>query len=313
MTDLVRRGPEALDTARHDRVTADLAAAWLSSLRTPSTRSAYAHDLEQWAGWLSDHDGPGVLAARFPHVEAYARWMREAEAPTPKPTTQARRLASVSSFYRYAVKAGVIDRNPAAPELVDRPSTGADYVKLTPALTQAEVDRLMAATTGPQDRALVLLLSTTGMRVSEALSVDVDAITTEQGHTVVTVTGKGGKVNTAPLVPALLVEVDAIRADRPTGPLFTAEHGHRMTRQGAARVLTRLANRARLGKPVSPHMLRASAITNALADGVAPAVVQSMARHSNLSTTMRYDRAVYSLDTHPAYRLAAGLASARAS
>jgi integrase/recombinase XerD len=313
MSDLVPVSLADLDRARTDRVAADLAAAWLSSLRSPSTRAGYAADFARWAGWLADHDGPAILAARFLHVEAYARYMREVEEPTPKPTTQARRLAAVSSFYRYAVKCEAIDRNPAHPELVDRPPTGPDHVKLTPALTEAEIDRLLVAASGPQDRALVLLLSTTAMRVSEALSLNVDTITTERGHTVVTVTGKGGKVNTAPIVPRLSVDLDAIRQERTTGPLFTAEHGGRMTRQGAARVLTRLGHRAGLGKPVTPHMLRASAITNALDDGVPPAVVQHMARHSSLSTTMRYNRAAYSLDVHPAYRLATRLASVRAS
>lgn len=308
MTDLVRQGPGALDTSRSERATADLAAAWLSSLRTTSTRSAYRHDLGRWAAWLSEHDGPALLSARFPHVEAYARWLREVEGC--KATTQARRLAALSSFYAYCRKAGALDHNPAASELVSRPPTGPDHVKLTPALSPSEVARLLAAGDGPQDSALVLLLASTGIRVSEALSIDLDAITTERGHAVVTVTGKGGKVNTVPLVPRLAVEVERIRAGRPTGPLFVAEHGGRMTRQGAARALTRMGNRARLGKPVSPHMLRASAITSALADGVALDRVQRMARHSDPRTTMRYNRAADDLDAHPAYRLADGIAAA---
>lgn len=308
MTDLVRQGPGALDTSRSERIAADLAAAWLSSLRTESTRNAYRHDLGRWAAWLAEHDGPALLAARFPHVEAYARWLREIEGC--KPTTQARRLAAVSSFYAYCRKAGALDHNPAAPELVSRPPTGPDHVKLTPALTPAEVSRLLAAADGPQDRALVLLLASTAVRVSEALSIDLESITTERGHAVVVVTGKGAKVNTVPLVPRLAAEVERIRADRSHGPLFIGRDGERMTRQGAARALTRMGNRARLGKPVSPHMLRASAITNALADGVGLDRVQRMARHSDPRTTMRYNRAADDLDAHPAYRLADGIAAA---
>lgn len=313
MSDLVPVSRADLDRARTDRVAADLAAAWLSSLRSPSTRAGYAADFARWAGWLADHDGPAILAARFLHVEAYARYMREVEEPTPKPTTQARRLAAVSSFYRYAVKCEAIDRNPADPALVDRPPTGPDHVKLTPSLTPSEVARLLVAASGPQDRALVLLLSCTGMRVSEALSLDLDDLATERGHTVVTVTGKAAKINTAPVVPRLLVEVEAIRADRITGPLFTGQHGGRMTRQGAARVLTRLGHRAGLDKPITPHMLRAAAITNALADGVSLDRVQRMARHSDPRTTMRYNRAADDIESHPAYRLADGITSALAS
>lgn len=299
-----------LDRERSGRVLQNLTAAWVSSLRSPSTRSAYAHDFAEWVAWLAEHNGPDVLAARFPHLEAWDRHLAEVQGV--RPTTRARRLSAVSSFYRYALKAGAIDRNPA--DLVDRPATGTDHVKLTPALTTAEVAALVRAGSGAQDRALVMLLASTGLRVSEALAVTLDAITTERGHVVVTVTGKGGKVNTVPVAPMILAEVEHLRAgrDTTTGPLFLAEHGGVMTRQGAARVLTRLAYRSGLGRPVTPHMLRATAITNALADGIPLEVVQRMARHSDPRTTVRYNRAAEDLDTHPAYRLAAGIADALA-
>lgn len=299
-----------LDARRLDGLADDLAAAWLSSLHSPATRAAYERDWLRFAAWLSEVRGPAVLAVSFPLVEAYARHMREVEQPAKRPTTQARRLAAVSSFYRYAVKAGVLDRNPAAAELVDRPPTGPDHVRLTPALTPADVAELLAASSNPQDRALVLLLGSTGMRVTEALSIDLDAITTERGHAVVVTTGKGGKAGTTPLVPALQAEVDAVRAIRTSGPLFVAEHGGRMTRQGAQRALARLAHRAGLGKPVTPHMLRATAITSALQAGVALDRVQRMARHSDPRTTVRYHRAADDLDEHPAYRLAGVFAEA---
>ena len=309
--DLVRVPRADLDARRHDRRADDLAAAWLSSLRSPATRAAYASDWQRFTAWLSEVEGPPVLAVSFPLVETYARWMRDRERL--RPTTQARRLAAVSSFYRYAVKCKAVDRNPAAAELVDRPPTGTDHVKLTPALSPAEVAQLLAAGSSPQDRALVLLLGSTGMRVTEALSVDLDAITTERGHAVVTVTGKGGKVNTVPLVPALVVEVDAIRSARSSGPLFTGKHGGRMTRQGAQRALTRMANRAGIGKGVTPHQLRATAITSALRAGIPLDRVQRMARHSDPRTTVRYNRAADDLDEHPAYRLASTYAAALAS
>lgn len=308
-TEIVTTTDTRQDLAAHSgSVLRNLAAAWESSLRTPATRSAYRHDLGLWAAWLAEHDGPLVLAASFAHLEAWDRYMREVE--DLRPTTRARRLAAVASFYRYALKAGVIDRNPA--DLVDRPATGPDHVKLTPALTEPELAALVAAGESAQDRALALLLASTGLRVSEALRVTLDAITTERGHAVVTVTGKGGKVNTVPVAPMILAEVEALAVERGsgTGPVFLAEHGGPMTRQGAARALTRLAHRAGLGRPVTPHMLRASAITNALQDGIPLERVQSMVKHSDPRTTIRYNRAAEDLDTHPAYRLAANIAAA---
>lgn len=309
-TEIAPRTPAGtLDLDRAERTLHNLRSAWESSLRTDSTRTAYRHDFGLWVEWLAEQAGaPHPLGAAFVHLEAWDRVMRDGGEV--RPTTRARRLAAVASFYRYAVKAGVLDRNPA--DLVDRPATGPEHVKLTPALTEGEVGALVAAGQSAQDRALVLLLASTGLRVSEALRVTLDAITTERGHAVVTVTGKGGKVNTVPLVPMLAAEVADIAAERgsASGPLFLGDLGQPMTRQGAARALTRLAHRSGLGRPVSPHMLRASAITNALAGGVALDRVQRMVRHSDPRTTMRYNRAAEDLDAHPAYRLADGIAAA---
>lgn len=311
-TDIAVRPAEVATSERADVALALLLSAWEDSLRSPSTRSAYRHDVGVWVQWLTEHNGPHPLAVGRAHVNAWARDMREQAEPVLAPTTQARRLAAVSSFYRFAEDAGALDRNPA--ERVTRPRTGPDHVKLTPALTESEAAALVAAGESAQDRALVILLASTGLRVSEALQLALDGITTERGHAVATVHGKGGKVNTVPVVPALAAEVDRIRSERgtTTGPLFVAEHGGPMTRQGAARALTRMAHRAGLGRSVSPHMLRATAITNATLAGIPLERVQRMARHADPRTTMRYNRAAEDLDSHPAYVLASRLADALA-
>jgi site-specific recombinase XerD len=86
--------------------------------------------------------------------------------------------------------------------------------------------------------------------------------------------------------------------------------GVELTRHGATRILARLAHRAALGKNVSPHMLRASSVTNALVAGVPLHIVQAMANHADPKTTHRYYRAANNLDTHAAYTLGQGLSAA---
>lgn len=312
-TDLATTRATVATSSNGEAAYRQLVGLWLTTRRTDSTREAYARDWQAWEEWL-ENTGAHPMTATTLHIDTWAADLRTTPVRNGRPlavTTQARRLSAVASFYAFAVRSGALSVNPAM--LVDRPSTGPDYVKLTPALTSAEVVALVAAGSTAQDRVLVRLLATTGMRVSEALSIDLEDLTTERGHTVVTVTGKGRKVNTAPLVPAIAEDLAVITADRDgTGPLFLSEEtGERMTRQGAARALTRMGNRAGLGRPVSPHMLRAGAVTNALRDGVPLDRVQAMARHADPRTTMRYNRAAEDLDSHPAYRLAELMAAAR--
>lgn len=299
-----------LDTATNPaQVWAEVFTRWESSLRSPATRAAYLGDVARFTSWISEHTDRNPLEVRWADVDAWSTYMRETEQPRPAVTTQARRLAAVSSLYRFAVKAGALRANPADASLVDRPPTGPDYVRLTPALSEREVSRLLAAAGGPQDRVLVRLMHETGWRVSEALSLTWENMDTEQGEQVLSCVGKGGKINTAPVSQWLARELADLKAERDTatGPVFVAEHGGPMTRQGVARVLDRLAYRADLDRKVTPHVLRATFATQCDRQGVPVTRVQRAMRHSDPRTTMRYVRANDDLATHPAHLLAASL------
>ena len=299
----------ALERTSTDLVTSAVASAyellvrqWLDTRRTPSTRDAYRNDWRAWERFLSTLE-VHPLAVTFLHLERWDLEMREPVEGRPlAPSTRARRLSTAASFYRYAVKAGAIDRNPA--DLVDRPQAGVDHVKLTPSIDRDQLAALTAAGESAQDRLLVLLLARTGLRISEALGVDLEDLTTEGAHTAVTVVGKGGKLNTVPLPPSVVAELEEIRRTRSSGPLFVSEvTGERMTRQGAARALTRMRNRAGITAEVHPHVLRSTFVTEALREGSPLERVQRAVRHSDPRTTMRYYRAAEDLDLHPAYLL----------
>ncbi len=282
--------------------------AWLVAQQSPNTRAAYARDLRAFASWLTENAGVGLLEVRRPHVDAWRAWCTEVAEL--RPTTVARRLASLASFYAHAVTLGVLDASPTSG--VKRPRTGEAHVELTPALDRAELVSLLEVATDPKDRALVLVLGVQGLRVSEALGLELDGIEVVRGHCTVLVEGKGRTEHRVPLPP---VVCDAVRAvgeaeGRSTGPVFVGANGARMTRHGATRVLDRLARRAGLGKDVSPHMLRATAITGALDAGVSLRDVQDFARHADPRTTRRYDRARHNLDRHASYALAGWLGAA---
>lgn len=285
---------------------ASLITAWVGSYSSINTQAAYARDLREWITWCR---GKGVdpLTAMRPHVDAWARSMADM-----RPTTQARRLAAVSSFYRYTTSLGETPGNPAAD--VRRPKTGEGYVELTPSLDRDEVAALIAAATDPADRALVLILTVQALRVTEALSLDLDGTEVIRGHVTYLVRGKGGREDRVPLPP---IVVDAITAmaeaqGRTSGPVFVGENGERMSRHGVARVLARLGRRAGISRTIRPHMLRATAITMALDAGVSLRDVQDLARHADPRVTRRYDRNRGALDRHASYALAGVLADATA-
>jgi integrase/recombinase XerD len=279
-----------------------LAMAFLLSYREGNTRDAYRRDLADWWGWCSSQD-LDPLQARRVHIDAYARTLEQAGRAH---ATVRRRLAVLSSFYRYAVTEGVMAVNPLAH--VRRPP--ADDTSTTLGLDRGEAVRFLdaAAAAGPRDHALACLLLLTGLRVNEALAAAVDQLGTDRGHQVLAITAKGGRRRLVPLAPRTAHALAEHLDGRPGGPLLLANDGGRLTRQQAARIVARLARRAGILKRVSPHSLRHTAATLALDDGASLRVVQASLGHADPKTTVRYDRARRGLDDHITYRLAQYLA-----
>jgi len=268
------------------------------------TRVAYHQDLRQFIAWCTNQ-GLGVLSVRRAHIELYARWLEHRGMAC---TTIARRLSTVSSLYRYCVEEEVIAHSPAVH--VRRPRmrhestmSGLDRSELGAFLVQAGLS-------GSRDHALACLLALNGLRVSEALGVDIDDLGLERGHHTLKVRRKGGKTVIVPLAPRTARTVYQAVAERAAGPVFVGHDGSRMNRYQAARVVRRLARRAGIDKTISPHSLRHSFITAALDAGVPLRDVQEAASHADPRTTMRYDRARQSLDRHATYIVATFVAGA---
>ena len=135
-------------------------------------------------------------------------------------------------------------------------------------------------------------MRSTGLRIDEALSRDVEHLTYDFGHRVLELTRKGGKRSTEALAPATARALEAYIGERTTGPIFLDRNGRRMTEPGAWRLVRRLARRAELpaADRLSPHSLRHSAITAALNAAVPFRDVQDFAGHADPRTTRRYDR-----------------------
>jgi integrase/recombinase XerD len=259
----------------------------LAAQRSPRTVDAYRRDLASLGAFL---ESP-VTSAATADLE---RWLAAMRADGLAPSTVARRLAAVRSFFRHQVLLGTRSDNPAAPlRPPRRPRT------LPRALSPAETERLIEAANGTapramRDRALVELLYGAGLRVSECLGLQKASVDLEAR--IVRVLGKGGKER---LVPLGRPAAEAVRRylalgrphlDRRHRPdLFLNARGGTLTRAGAFLVLRRLAERAGLepGR-VHPHLLRHSFATHLLEGGADLRSVQEMLGHADLSTTERY-------------------------
>ena len=262
----------------------------------PATIKAYRADLADFANargtsrdWATGPEG----AMRY--IAARTRRGRRND-PGLAPTSLRRRAAAIKGFYRFAFGEGLIGLDVAAH--LDLPR----MPRLLPdTLTAAETERLLAAP-GPEavlDRAVLELLYAAGLRVSEALRLDLEDISLDGAF--VRVIGKGDRER---LVPVGEVALDAIRAwlSGPRGlivaehhvapirggPLFVGRSGKRLARQQAWTIVRRAASSAGLAGRVSPHTLRHSFATHLLEGGADLRIVQELLGHASISTTQLY-------------------------
>ncbi len=211
-------------------------------------------------------------------------------------TSLRRRAAALKGFYRFAFGEDLISVDVAAHLDLPRPVR-----RLPETLDVAEVGRLLdaAAAAGPRDAALLELLYAAGLRVSEAIRLDREDLSTDGGF--VRVIGKGDRERLVPVgdeaLDRLAVWLDGARrplldlnhvAPARGGPLFLGDRGRRLARQQAWAAVTHAAARAGLSGKVSPHTLRHSFATHLLEGGADLRVVQELLGHASISTTQLY-------------------------
>src|ERR1700749_3747778 len=167
-----------------------------------------------FAGWCQQHQ-LRLFQARRADIEFFAR---DLEARGRAPATITRRPCTVAGFYRYAVEEELLDHSPAAH--VRRPRL--DYESHATGLDRNELGALLvtAGLGAPAEHALISLLALNGLRVSEAVGADIEALGIERGHRTLVVARKGGKVVTIPLAPRTARGIDLAVSERSQGPIF---------------------------------------------------------------------------------------------
>lgn len=280
---------------------AELAAASFLARYKATTRATYAAHLRKFYRWCDDH-GVDPLAVKRPHLEMFRRYMEETRGNAEGTVSGA--MWILSSFFKMLVADRVIDFSPMDAVKVRKPPMDESRIL---GLDRMEMGVLVRAAQAksPTHHALVVLMGFLGLRVSEACSIDIESMHGEhRGHRTLSFVGKEGRPATVPLPVQVARVLDTCAGERTEGPLLLRQGGDRLDRRTAYRWVRNLARQAGIEKPVSPHSLRHSFVTNALQAGIPLRDVQIAARHADPRMTMYYDRARGNLDNHAAYTLA---------
>lgn len=202
-----------------------------------------------------------------------------------------RQLSAIRSFYRYLIREGAAQHDPAADiaaPKAPRPLPKVLDVDATAALleTPAEDPLLL------RDKAIFELIYSAGLRLAETVQLDLGHLDLAEGE--VRVLGKGGKTRLLPVGRQALAALRQWLQLRPSlaGPeqqaLFVSQRGDRLSARSIQARLTRLSQQQGLGRPVHPHMLRHSFASHLLESSGDLRAVQELLGHADIGTTQIY-------------------------
>jgi len=262
-----------------------------------NTLAAYRRDLLRYSQWCEQHTLVEVKLIRESDISDFTASLRDPVVGMPLAASSAgRMLVAIRGFHRFALDEGLADVDPS--QGLSPPATGS---RLPKALNYEQVGSLLSSAgdtdsvSGLRDRALVELLYGTGVRISEAIGLDLDDLNFDERSMVVT--GKGSKQRLLPLGGyAISALEDYFVRSRPalmakgrgTPAVFVNARGGRLSRQSAYGVVGQAAERANLGVEISPHTLRHSYATHLLQGGADVRVVQELLGHASVTTTQIY-------------------------
>ncbi|MCF7808590.1 MAG: site-specific tyrosine recombinase XerD [Candidatus Marinimicrobia bacterium] len=257
-----------------------------------NTQQAYLDDLEDFWKFLAQKKiaDPGKIDHKI--LTDYARDLKKRKMAE---TSVARHFSSLRAYYRFLVMEGHLATDPT--QFLDSPKLPSSLPKI---LSIEDIELLLNAIDtetplGLRDRALFELMYAAGMRVSEVCSLTSEQILLDED--LLLVRGKGNKERIVPLgEEAKKWLLEYLEHGRPQltkryfaeGIIFLNNRGQALQRKGIWFILKKLAEKAGLNKPVSPHTFRHSFATHLLEGGADLRIVQEMLGHVDISTTQIY-------------------------
>jgi integrase/recombinase XerD len=281
---------------RVERLTLDfLAYLELERGLSRNTLHAYQSDLAQLGGFLTRR-GVSPLAAQHGDLAAFLSELAaggQDRAPVAAATLQ-RKAACLRSFYRHLRREGLIEHDPTA-DLRGPPKTK----RLPKVLSREEVAKLLEQPKGTEplalrDRALLEVMYACGLRVSEAIGLEVGDVDLEEG--MLRARGKGSKERIVPVGRRAVEALDLYRGRgrpplvgvRVETHLLVNHRGAGLTRQGLYKIIQNHARTAGLAERMTPHTLRHTFATHLLSGGCDLRSLQEMLGHADLATTQIY-------------------------
>ncbi|MFM9958825.1 MAG: tyrosine recombinase [Phycisphaerales bacterium] len=244
-------------------------------------------------GTLTD----AIIHANVDSIRQYLVFLSE---QSYSPATMARKIATMRSFYKWALKRNLVDSNPMVMIRTPRQAK-----RLPKAISVEQIEQLLAAPDdrdplGSRDRAMLETLYSTGIRVSELVDLSLNDL--DEGAEALRVRGKGKKERLVPLGSHALTAIrhyrDVLGQDerlsaawadpRTNPPLFINKHGGRLSSRSVRRKLDKYLKSVGLDPTISPHTLRHSFATHLLDNGADLRSVQELLGHQSLSTTQTY-------------------------
>jgi integrase/recombinase XerC len=263
---------------------------------SPNTIAAYRDDLESFIGFLCNdymtmaRDQLELRRVDHLTIRSYLAHLSRRKLAR---ASVARHLSALRSFFKYLVREGVVEANPA------RTVATPKREKHLPAVMQTSDVALLleqpdtSTTLGLRDRAWLELLYASGLRISELVNIDIDDL--ELRARLVKVHGKGSKERIVPFgskaetaLRAWLAVRGELAKDVEEEAVFVNYRGRKITTRSVRRLFEVYLRRAALQSGVSPHTLRHSFATHLLNAGADLRGIQELLGHASLSTTQKY-------------------------
>lgn len=252
---------------------------------------AYAADITLFLSFLTSCKKSHLVEVDLPAIQDFL----EAQGiQNISKRTNARRISALKSFFNFLVRESLAEHNPFL--AIDLPRSGKTLPK---ALSQTEVMSLLAPPNiatpiGKRDNAMLFVLYSTGLRVSELVGLPLSACNLSAGF--VRVLGKGNKERLIPFGDQAREKIDDyLKTARPlilknkrSNFLFVTRRGTCMTRLRFWQIIRKTALVVGITKEISPHMIRHSFATHLLSHGADLRSVQMMLGHADIATTQIY-------------------------
>lgn len=270
---------------------------WLRAEKnlSPHTQRAYTTDIGHFVRFLSAHEDGAISLDKLSSVSLtdFRSWMSRKAMDGLASSSRARSLAAVKNFMRWLDRQGVMHnaaiatvRTPKLPRKLPRPLEETQALRILDQSAGMETDDWL----GARNRALFTLLYGCGLRINEALQLNIADLPRDSFMRVM---GKGSKerqVPVLPLVETILAQYRALCpfAETTDRPVFVGEKGGRLNQGLAQKALRNMRIALNLPDTATPHALRHSFATHLLQNGANLREIQELLGHSSLSTTQRY-------------------------